>query len=134
MADLAGMGEKPTHASSNAAAALFALLDALSVVSRRMHPPRIAALAMELQAPAAALRQAQALLIEPPLQEAAALALRACDNLLTAEAADNPVADAYRAMRYYQRAQAQLVAAEALPAVSAFLLPPDRRQDAAVRA
>src|SRR3954466_15316667 len=106
MSQIAGSGGMPVPPSADAAVSLFALMDALAQASRHMHPPRIAALAAQVQEPAAALRQAQAHLTEPSLQEAAALALRACDGLLAADAADNPVAEAFRAMRQYQRALA----------------------------
>ena len=94
-----------------------------------MHPTRIVALAAGLCEPAATLRLATPQLDKLALQEAAALALRACDAVQAAENTDNPVADAYRAMRYSQRSLAVMVAAEALPEVSAFLLPAADRHD-----
>ena len=115
-------------------AVLLALMDALAAVSRQMHPPLIAALAASLRDPAAALRRVEAALAPPALREAATLALRACDGLHDAEHADNPIAEAYRAMRQYQRGQAILVEAEDVPAISAFLLPAAARGDAAVQA
>ncbi|MFL5256728.1 MAG: hypothetical protein ACJ8AI_28310 [Rhodopila sp.] len=131
---MTGQGGTASHTSTDAAASLFALMDTLAFVSRHMHPPRIGALAAQVRQPAAALRRVEAHLAEPSLQQAAALALCACNGLEEADAADNPVAEAYRAMRQYQRALAVLVAAEGLPPVSTFLLPPDLRQDSAVHA
>lgn len=127
-------GERQDHrpmagTPADGPAALFALLDTLAAVSRHMHPPRVAALADAVLPPAEALRRRMAAMSEPALQDAAALALRACDALQAAPEADSPVVDAYRAMRYYQRAVAGLIPHERLPEVSRFLLPPALRDD-----
>ena len=114
--------------------ALLALLDVLSAVSQAMHPPRLAALVALVQAPAQALRTAEAALDEPVLRDTATLALRACDGLVAAGDADNPLLDAYRALRLYQRALAALTPLEHHPAVSRFLLPEGQRDDPTVTA
>ncbi|MFO1028454.1 MAG: hypothetical protein U1E70_25035 [Acetobacteraceae bacterium] len=123
-----------TGTAAEAPAALFILLDALAAVSRHMHPPRIDTLASALRPAADALRQRASFLVDPALQEAATLTLRACDALQAAPEADNPIADAYRAMRLYQRAISGLIAHERDPAISRFLLPPAFRDDARLAA
>ena len=120
-------------AVTGAPAALCALLDALALVGRQMHPPRLPALAASVEAPAKALRRVAAGLSEPALQAAVLLALRACEGLQSAPDADNPVVDAHRAMRLYQRAVEAVIAVESLPAISRFLLPPVDRDDPAVQ-
>ncbi|HVZ08345.1 hypothetical protein [Rhodopila sp.] len=120
-------------ASVGASDALFALMDALGRVSRAMYPPCLPALAACLDEPAAALSDRQAGL-DVPLRDVAALALRACEGIRQAGDADNPMLDAYRALRLYQRALALLVEAERRPEVSRFLLPAAMRGDAALAA
>jgi phospholipase/carboxylesterase len=99
-----------------------------------MQPQRVSSLATSLRQPADLLRSVEASLPEESLRLAASLALKACDGLFAAGGADNPMLDAYRAMRLYSRAQEALFAAENLPEVSRFLLPPASRNDKSVLA
>jgi phospholipase/carboxylesterase len=111
---------------------LFAVLDVLAVVARRMHPPYLDQLAALVRDPAAALLACDLDQVEASIQQSARMALQACDRLLAATRADNPMRAAYRAMRYASRSTEALIDAENLPAVSRILLPPDRRDDALV--
>jgi phospholipase/carboxylesterase len=61
---------------------------------------------------------------------AATLASRACAGLRAAPAADNPMLEAYRALRYYSRSLEALAAlAEIVPTVSHYFLEPRLRDD-----
>jgi phospholipase/carboxylesterase len=64
---------------------------------------------------------------------AANLALQACAGLRAAPQADNPMMQAYRAMRQYSRSLEALAAlAETVPAVGRYLLEPQFRDDPAL--
>ena len=111
---------------------LFALLDALADVARGMHPSRLGDLAASVQPLAQAVRSAGRDRFGAPVQPAADLALQACDGLQAAAVGQQPVRDAYRAMRSYSHALDALIAAEQLPEVSRHLLPADLRGNACV--
>ncbi len=126
------MPEVAQMASTSILPQLVAVLDVLAVVGRRMHPPYLDQLVALVPNPAAALRACDLEPPEGPIQQAARMALQACNGLLAAPRADNPMRAAYRAMRYTSRAMEALIAAEHVPAVSRFLLPPERRDDTSV--
>lgn len=140
------MQGKPSEALDEPLPRLFALLDALGAVARRMHPPRLPQLVASIADPAAdlrlALRQAQAASGPVPfgpvwqqVQLTATLALRACDDLRQAESADSPMLEAYRAMRQYSRALEALQGmAETVPSVGQYLLEPNLRDAPDVQA
>jgi phospholipase/carboxylesterase len=133
MAEGEGQVEQAAAAAgSEAVDALLALLDVLAGVSRAMHPPRLMELVGRVREPAAALRASEATLDETVFRDAAALTMRACDGLAAAVDAENPLMEAYRAMRLYQRALSTLLPLEHHPAVSRFLLPADQRDDLAI--
>lgn len=105
---------------------LFALLDTLGLIARRMDPRRLAELVVLLDGADV-----------PPAADGtvAAYAMQACHGLRAALTAENPVIAAYRAMRQYSRALEVLSSlAEIEPAVGEYLLEPRYRDDPAIRA
>jgi phospholipase/carboxylesterase len=111
---------------------LLDVLDRLARIARTMHPRR-------LDASIAILGDADTRLNAVPevssgrLTSAATFARQACAELRAAPAADNPILQAYRALRQYSRSLEALAAlAETLPMVSRFFLEPRCRDDPAV--
>jgi phospholipase/carboxylesterase len=97
-----------------------------------MHPGRLKALIETLGDQDARLRDAIAGL-EGHAALAADLALQACAALRATPVADNPMIQAYRAMRQYSRSLEALAAsAETMPAVSRYFLEPSLRDDPAL--
>lgn len=106
---------------------LFGVLDRLSHISQAMDPRRLDALIVTLDD-----REVQADSEQVAL--AAALASRAVKGLRAAPLADNPMLEAYRAMRQYYRALEALAAlADSDDRVSRYFLEPQLRDDAALR-
>jgi phospholipase/carboxylesterase len=82
-------------------ACLLDTLDALELIARRLHPPRLAELVTTLGDRDAALRDAPwPERLREPLQRAATATLRACDGLRAAE----DMREVYRALRQVPRA------------------------------
>ena len=108
---------------------LFAVLDTLSAIAQAMHPGRLPALTNKLAEQDAHLAQ-----YPEPLTQAANFAYQACAALRAAPEAENPMVDAYRAMRHYSRALEALAdLAETHQAVSRYFLEPKYRDDPALR-
>ena len=88
-----------------ALAQLLAVLDTLNNIARLVHPRRLADLIARLGEQDVSLR---AMIAMPgtaePIHLAGTLALQACSGLRAAPDADNPILEAYRAMRQYSRA------------------------------
>jgi phospholipase/carboxylesterase len=103
---------------------LFATLDMLGRIARMMHPARLTDLAAELtDVPAQRGTSEQ-------IQFAATYASQACAGLRAAPHADNPMLEAYRALRQYNRAlEALIPLAETDPAISRYFLEPGCRDD-----
>jgi phospholipase/carboxylesterase len=117
-----------------ALAQLLAVLDTLNNIARLMHPRRLADLIARLGEQDVSLR---AMIAMPgtaePIHLAGTLALQACSGLRGAPDADNPILEAYRAMRQYSRAlEAVAVLADSVPAVGRYLLEPRFRDDPSV--
>jgi phospholipase/carboxylesterase len=118
---------------------LIAVLDILSHIARMMHPRRLTQLIAQIGNRDAALGVALNGLdpdspIDRQIEIAATLASRTCAGLRTAPAADNPMLEAYRAMRHYSGALEALAAlAELVPAVSRYFLEPRLRDDPVLR-
>ena len=110
---------------------LLGVLTTLGAVSRKMHPGRLAPLIETLGDQDVRLTVAAAG-SEGQVALAANLALQACAGLRAAPQADNPMMQAYRAMRQYSRSLEALAAlAETVPAVGRYLLEPQFRDDPA---
>jgi phospholipase/carboxylesterase len=107
---------------------LFATLDGLGRIARMMHPARLIDLVAELtDVPAQRGMSEQ-------IQFAATYASHACAGLRAAPDADNPMLEAYRALRQYSRAvEALIPLAETDPAVSRYFLEPGCRDDPALQ-
>ena len=107
-----------------ALARLFGVLDTLAAIARAMHPNRLDALIEKLND------------VDMDFAKRAqpfALAAQACANLRAAPAAQNPMAQAYRAMRYYSRSLEALAGwAETKQAVGRYFLEPTLRNDPAL--
>ncbi len=125
---------------------LFAVLDALGAIARRMHPSGLGGLVATLTDRDEALRSAVKAMDAAAGVDAAAwtahqasweqlrlassLALQACDALRGAVNSANPMREAYRALRRYSRALEALAGlAETVPAVGRYLLEPGFRDD-----
>ena len=125
---------------------LFAVLDALGAIARRMHPSGLGALVATLTDRDQALRSAvQAMDVAADADPAAwaahqasreqirlasSFALQACDALRGAVDSANSMREAYRALRRYSRALEALTGlAETVPAVGRYLLEPGFRDD-----
>src|ERR1700734_2984931 len=103
---------------------LLGVLNTLGLVSRWMHPRRLEALIETLGDQDAQLTVAAAR-SEGQVALAAGLAVQACAGLRAAPQADNPMMQAYRAMRQYSRSLEVLAAlAEIVPAVGRYFLEP----------
>src|SRR4051812_32233654 len=103
---------------------LFSVLDTLSEIAQAMDPRRLDALITRVAD--------QDLTIggDGPLAMAAAFAAQACAGLRAAPAAENPMIQAYRAMRYNNRALETLAGlTETVPAVGRYFLEPSMRDD-----
>jgi phospholipase/carboxylesterase len=104
---------------------LFGVLDTLGAIARAMHPSRLDALIEKLD--------------DQDLNVADAgspggLAAQACAALRAAPAADNPMQQAYRALRYYSRSLEALAGlADTVPAVGRYFLEPAKRDDPALQ-
>ncbi|HEY4041172.1 MAG TPA: hypothetical protein VGM32_04920, partial [Rhodopila sp.] len=119
-------------ANDAALACLFGALDTLAAIARHMDPGRLKALIGALGDRDAGLAIAAAG-SPSPIATAAGLALRAHAGLRAAPDADNPMMQAYRAMRqYYRSLEALAPLTEIEPAVSRYFLEPDFRDDAAL--
>jgi phospholipase/carboxylesterase len=104
------------------------MLDTLGLIARRMHPRRLRDLVALLDGPEAGL--AKISWSEPPIRQAALHVLQASSDLRAALVADNPMREAYRALRHYSRALEALAGlAEANPAIGHYLLEPRFRND-----
>ena len=122
--------EQPTHEKGNPMeddadlTRLLAALDSLSHVARMMHPARLPDLVAklpEIPAPSGTSEQ---------IQLAATYASQACAGLRASPDADNPMLEAYRAMRQYNRAlEALIPLAETEPGVGRYFLEPRYRDD-----
>jgi phospholipase/carboxylesterase len=100
---------------------LFGVLDTLGAIARAMDPRRLDALIEKLND--------QQLNVTDE-GGAAGFAAKACAALRAAPAAENPMLQAYRAMRYYNRSLEALSAlVDTVPAVSRYLLEPAMRDD-----
>jgi phospholipase/carboxylesterase len=108
---------------------LLGVLNILGAISRAMHPGRLAPLIETLGDQDARLTIAAAR-SERQVALAANLALQACTGLRAAPQADNPMMQAYRAMRQYSRSLEALASlAETVPTVSRYFLEPNLRDD-----
>jgi phospholipase/carboxylesterase len=115
-----------------ALASLFDVLDTLGNIARAMHPRRLEALVETLGDQDAELDAAVAG-SKDQVAMAARLALQACAALRAAPQVDNPMMQAYRAMRQYSRSLEALAdLAETIPAVGRYLLEPRFRDDPAL--
>lgn len=104
--------------------ALLTVLDTLGTIARMMDPRRLDALVALLGNQDAALRT------DSP-DAATTFALQACAGLRAAPDADNPILEAYRAMRQYSRALEALAGlTETVPEVGRWFLEPRFRDDA----
>ena len=114
---------------------LLGVLDTLNDIARMMHPGRLSDLIVRLGDQDTSLRAMIATPGTPEqLEIAGTLALQACEGLRAALDADNPILEAYRAMRQYNRAQeASAALAEMAPVVGRYLLEPRLRDDPALR-
>src|SRR5271168_3915904 len=111
---------------------LLGVLNTLGAVSRDMHPRRLEAVIETLGDQDARLTVAAAR-SEGQVALAAGLALQACAGLRAAPQADNPIMQAYRAMRQHSRSfEAMASLAETVPAVSRYLLELRFRDDPAL--
>jgi phospholipase/carboxylesterase len=118
---------------------LFALLDTLGAIARRLYPYSLGELVATLADQDENLRsvvQTSAPVGDPGCVEAQILqtstfALRACDDLREAVNSVNPIGGAYRALRNYSRALETLTGLETIPAVGRYLLEPEFRDDPA---
>jgi phospholipase/carboxylesterase len=115
---------------------LLTVLDTLSDIARMMHPRRLPELITKLGDQDLSLRVAIDTLDQAASEQiglAATLAWQACTALRGAPDADNPVLEAYRAMRQYSRAlEALAPLAETEPRVGRYLLEPAFRDDPAL--
>jgi phospholipase/carboxylesterase len=126
--------EQPRHGKGNpmeddtALTHLLATLDTLSHIARMMHPARLTDLVSELpDAPAQSAASEQ-------IRFAATYASQACAGLHAAPGAENPMLEAYRAMRQYSRAlEALIPLAETEPLVNRYFLEPRYRDDPGLR-
>ena len=101
---------------------LLNLMDRLAEVARFMHPRRMEALVARIDDRLPDLPDA--------FHPAATFALQACAGLRAAPNADNPMLEAYRAMRQYNRAiEALAMLTETEPAVGRYFLEPRHRDD-----
>jgi phospholipase/carboxylesterase len=104
---------------------LFDVLDVLGAIARAMDPRRLDALIEKIN---------DRDLVVADEGGAADLAAKACAALRTAPAAEKPMLQAYRAMRYYnQSLEALAASADTVPAVSRYLLEPAMRDDPALQ-
>jgi phospholipase/carboxylesterase len=104
---------------------LFGILDTLGAIARAMHPRRLDALVEQLGdhdlTPPSG---------DGPVVLAWDLTEQACAGLRAAPAADNPMLQAYRAMRAYSRSLEALAGlADTVPAVGRYFLEPAMRDD-----
>lgn len=123
---------------------LLTTLDTLASIARQMHPPRLPALVDGIGAQDGALRDAlerfraaawpgHLVLFRDQLEQAADLALRACNGLRDAVASADGRFGAYRALRHHTRAMEALYPlTTALPTVSRWFLNPAQRGDDAL--
>ena len=115
-----------------ALAHLFEVLDTLGGIARAMHPRRLPDLIARLGDQDAGLDTAAT---SGQIGLAATFASRACAGLRAALQADNPMLEAYRAMRQYSRSLEALAAlADVIPAVDRYFLEPRVRDDPALLA
>jgi phospholipase/carboxylesterase len=106
---------------------VFGVLDRLSHIAQAMHPRRLDALVATLDDREVNAESEQIAL-------AARFASRACAGLRAAPLADNPMLEAYRALRQYSRALEALAAlADADPRVGLYFLERRFRDDPAVQ-
>ena len=120
-------------------ALLFALLDTLGSIARRLYPYSLGDLVAILGDRDDALRsavQTSGLAGDPgsindQILLTSSFALQACDGLREAVNSVNPIGEAYRALRRYSRALEVLTALQTLPAVGRYLLEPAFRDDPA---
>ncbi len=104
---------------------LFGVLDTLSGIAQAMDPRRLDALIEKLGDIDFDLAGQ-----DGPVGVAAGLAAQACAGLRAAPAAENPMMQAYRAMRAYSRSLEALAGlAETVPSVSRYFLEPGLRDD-----
>jgi phospholipase/carboxylesterase len=114
-------------------ARLLDTLDALGLIARHLHPPRLDVLVAALGDRDAALREALTEAVWPerlrePIERAAEATLRACDGLRAAVGSVDGIRQAYRALRNVSRAQEALYPlAAVLPTVNRFFLASDDR-------
>jgi phospholipase/carboxylesterase len=107
-------------------ARLFGVLDTLGTIAQAMDPRRLDALIEKLGDQDKDLAS-----IDEP---AARFAEQACAGLRAAAASDNPMLQAYRAMRSYHRALGELEGfADTMPAVGRYFLEPAMRDDPALQ-
>jgi phospholipase/carboxylesterase len=107
---------------------LLAVLDTLSDIARMMHPLRLSGLIAKLGDQDSSLQE----MIDPetPTAIATRLALQACAGLRAAAEAENPMLEAYRAMRHYHRALEALAGLTKTDAVvGRYFLEPRYRDD-----
>jgi phospholipase/carboxylesterase len=117
--------EQPPHGKGNpmeddtALTHLLATLDTLGHIARMMHPARLPDLVAQLpDAPPQPATSEQ-------IQLAATYTSQACTGLRSAPHADNPMLEAYRALRQYSRAlEALIPLAETNPQISRYFLEP----------
>jgi phospholipase/carboxylesterase len=117
---------------------LLAVLDTLGEIARMMHPRRLPDLVAMLGERDELLRSDIERLsggtgIPEQVYLAGTLALQACAGLRAAPGVNNPILEAYRAMRQYSRAQEALAGlVETAPSVGRYLLEPQCRNDPAL--
>jgi phospholipase/carboxylesterase len=103
---------------------LLSVLDTLSEIAQAMDPRRLDALIRRIA------DQDPTIDGDGPLAMAAAFAAQACAGLRAAPTAENPMIQAYRAMRYNNRALETLAGlTETVPAVGRYFLEPSMRDD-----
>jgi phospholipase/carboxylesterase len=109
---------------------LLNLMDTLARIARMMHPRRLDALVELLGDQDHALSQAIKNGSSEQVRLTATLVLQACAGLRACLDVDNPMIEAYRAMRQYSRAQEALAALmDVLPEVGRYLLEPSYRDN-----
>ena len=127
--------------SADLIARLLDTLDALGVIARHLHPPRLAAVVATLgdrdatlrAALAGAVWPAQPAVLREQVERAVEHTLLACDGLRAAADSTNGPRSAYRALRQVARAHEALYpVASVLPSVSRFFLEPGRQADQAL--
>jgi phospholipase/carboxylesterase len=127
--------------SARLMARLLDTLNALEVIARRMHPPRLEALVANLgdrdnelrTALAGAVWSEDLVAFREPIERSAGSTLHACDGLRAAVGSPDGLRQVFRALRQVSRAQEALYpVAAVLPSVSRFFLEPGQRGDQAL--